>query len=708
MKRIKCLKKYISFILSFVLICTISVPAFAVTNLDHPDIQGHWAEETMLRAYEDGFIVGMKDGSLEPNGVINRAQVATILNQVFKNTRSVDLTGKTDIPTNAWYYTQLEKATYLGFIATNSASIMTKSLIRQDAFVILGSAFGVTEAHPDESLLRDFSDTDTISGIYRNASASFVNQQFAIGADGKLMGSKNVTRAEFLTMLYKILDNRQLFDCNTSDVELEENQDYIIHSYDLTSLDCETSYGVVSLLQQSGDVHLNPVSIDSLIIGPGGADTYVESGEYGKISLTGSNRKVVISTDVPELAIAGNDNEVVINEDISIDKLYIDNYCKDNHIIINGSVRHIYIDGENTELSGSGNISTVSVTASNCDASVLSSENSILEDAEIIIDAPSTLTAGEALHISVSFSNLPEGKIFGQWIVDGKPFGSRFNIDQNSTYKISPTIIYSKDMKTQLNVSFNLLYSDGESLESKNSERNIELQNYSDEYYKKQDVDRVNETITSYQYEATITTNGNAYKESNLTGWLCEITKGMKVTCLTPVNTSTVKVLLPNGYKGWVSTNAIRTGSGNYTLKEDFDNSDKELWINNRNYSSSTNYLIWVSLACQKVNVFTGSTGNWKLEKVFPCASGAYSTPTPPGTYQITYKQSRWQYNGYWCGPVTGFYGGYAFHSWLNTNSGGAYDHTMGRPASHGCIRMMDADAKYIYGLPMSTRIVIY
>ena len=701
-------KKILGLVLSIILIFSFVTPVLAVTDSYHADIRGHWAEKTMLRAFEDGYIVGMKDGSLEPNGVINRAQVATILNQVFKNTRSVDLSGKTDIPESVWYYSQLEKATYLGFIATTSAAIMTKSLIRQDAFVILGSAFGVTEAHPDETLLREFSDTDTISGIYRNASASFVNQQFAIGADGKLMGSKNVTRAEFLTMLYKILDNRELFDCNSTDVVLEENHDYIIHSYELDSLQCDESYGVVSLLQQSGDVYLNPVSIESLIIGPGNAETYIESGEYDKISLTGSNRKVVVSTDVPEFGVAGNNNEIIIDQDVAIDKLYIANYCKENRIVINGSVEHLYINGEDTELSGAGKVSAVSITAVNCSAKVLPTEESIIEETEININAPATLSAGDALNVSVSFNALPKAKSYGQWIVDGKPFGSRFNVDSDSSYKISPTITYTKNMDTEMNISFELLCSDGDSLESKEASTKVELQNYSDDYYRQQDIDRVNDTITSYQYEATITTNGNAYKESDLTGWLCEITKGMKVTCLTPVNTSTVKVLLPNGYKGWVSTSAIRTGSGNYTLAKDFDNSDKELWINSRNYSSSTNYLIWVSLACQKVNVFTGSCGNWKLEKVFPCASGAYSTPTPPGIYQITYKTSRWQYSGYWCGPVTGFYGGYAFHSWLNTNSGGAYDHTMGRPVSHGCLRMMDADAQYIYGLPMSTRIVIY
>ena len=164
-------RKIISFILALVFSC--SLMSFVYAEPQHKDIEGHWAKETMIRAFNDGYIVGMTDGSLAPNGVINRAQVATILNQVFKNTKSVDLSGKTDIPSGAWYYNQLEKATYLGFIATYSKAIMLKNLIRQDAFVILGSAFGITEANPDETRLKSFKDTDKISGIYRNAAASF-------------------------------------------------------------------------------------------------------------------------------------------------------------------------------------------------------------------------------------------------------------------------------------------------------------------------------------------------------------------------------------------------------------------------------------------------------------------------------------------------------------------------------------------------------
>lgn len=692
--------------MALLMVCSMSGISYADT--DHSDIKGHWAEATMKRAFDDGYIVGMNDGSLEPNGVINRAQVATILNQVFKNTKSVDLSGKTDIPKDAWYYPQLEKATYLGFIATTSNAVMTKSLIRQDAFVILGSAFGITEANPDETVLKSFKDTSSITGIYRKASATFVNEKLAVGFEGNLMGKKNVTRAEFLTMLYKILDTRTLYDCTVEEADLGEDGSHVIHSYELKSMTSEGEYGTVSLLQQNGDIDVNLASAEKLVIGAGGGNVQVLSGEYGTVDLTGSNREVTIKTSVPKLGLAGKSNELVIDSDVTVDTLYVTEYASDNHITINGTVKNLIVFGENTKIEGTGTVENADIDGKGCSGKVGPLGIYPLFAANITIQAPQTLPAGETLSVRASVSGLMDGTTSGQWYVNGEPFGGRITVANGESYLCSPSVEYSRNMETQMNIEFEIAFCNGSMFEMKSASTAVSLQNYSEDYYKKQDIARVNETITSYQYQATITANGNAYKQSNLTGWLCEIKKGMKVTCLTPVNTSTVRVLLPNGYKGWVSTSAISTGSGNYTLAKDFSNEDKEIWINARNYSSSTSYLIWVSLACQKVNVFKGSNGKWELIKVMDCASGAYSTPTPPGTYKISYKQSRWQYNGYWCGPVTGFYNGYAFHSWLNTNSGGAYDHTMGRPVSHGCVRMRDADAQYINKLPMDTTVVIY
>lgn len=153
---------------------------------------------------------------------------------------------------------------------------------------------------------------------------------------------------------------------------------------------------------------------------------------------------------------------------------------------------------------------------------------------------------------------------------------------------------------------------------------------------------------------------------------------------------------------------------GNYKSSYNIDYSAdiKKGFVNAKNYSSKTNYLVWVNLATQKVNVFTGSQGDWNFIQTFRCASGAKSTPTPTGVTYVTYKQTAWVTSSYKCRPIVRFYPGtgYAFHSMLYyPNSNKLKDGSMGYPVSHGCIRMEDVGIYWIYNnIPVNTTVVIY
>ena len=156
--------------------------------------------------------------------------------------------------------------------------------------------------------------------------------------------------------------------------------------------------------------------------------------------------------------------------------------------------------------------------------------------------------------------------------------------------------------------------------------------------------------------------------------------------------------------------------AGNYTLNwaldHDYTPELKTAWVNAKGYSSKTQYLIWVNLTYQRVNIFQGSQGNWTLIRQALCGSGKSSTPTIRGVFATTYKQSSWNYGSYYCGPVVRFYGGYAFHSRLEywpMGSGRYYDGRIGFPISHGCLRMYDDDIWWIYNnIPSGTTIVVY
>ena len=138
------------------------------------------------------------------------------------------------------------------------------------------------------------------------------------------------------------------------------------------------------------------------------------------------------------------------------------------------------------------------------------------------------------------------------------------------------------------------------------------------------------------------------------------------------------------------------------------NNVDSESYVNSRDIQSQTDYLIWISKKDYTVNVYLGSSQNWKLVKSFPCTIGAPHTPTIEGEFEYIERLSRWEYPSYYCGPVMRFYRGYALHSTLIRYDGTPYDDRVGMQLSLGCIRLHPEDINWLVEYaPMYTKIVI-
>ena len=126
-------------------------------------------------------------------------------------------------------------------------------------------------------------------------------------------------------------------------------------------------------------------------------------------------------------------------------------------------------------------------------------------------------------------------------------------------------------------------------------------------------------------------------------------------------------------------------------------------------------YKIIVDISDQRVYV-----GQWNgsayrdLVKKMKCSTGKDNTPTPTGTYQAQGRTGdEWYYfkdfNCYakW---ATRIVGGILFHSiTFNSHKGrSGSTRSLGRKASHGCIRLSIEDAKWIYdNCPTGTTVVI-
>ncbi len=128
---------------------------------------------------------------------------------------------------------------------------------------------------------------------------------------------------------------------------------------------------------------------------------------------------------------------------------------------------------------------------------------------------------------------------------------------------------------------------------------------------------------------------------------------------------------------------------------------------------SETPYLIWTDLRRQRTYILKKEKGNWKLQKRFICSSGKNNSPTPGGLFKVEYSIPYLGMDkGYQCKNAMVFFRDYMYHSILFDREGkyvirGLYE--LGYRASHGCIRLSEADSAWIYKyVPLGTTVWIH
>jgi len=131
-----------------------------------------------------------------------------------------------------------------------------------------------------------------------------------------------------------------------------------------------------------------------------------------------------------------------------------------------------------------------------------------------------------------------------------------------------------------------------------------------------------------------------------------------------------------------------------------------------------TKYLLKISIAEQKVYAYLrGEDGQYTLVQEMICSTGLPGTPTPTGIFLNTWPQHRWHYfTEFECWAQYTFVinGNILFHSVLYSSASEStlrYSslYALGRQASHGCIRLKVADAKWIYqNCSKGTVVVVY
>ena len=176
--------------------------------------------------------------------------------------------------------------------------------------------------------------------------------------------------------------------------------------------------------------------------------------------------------------------------------------------------------------------------------------------------------------------------------------------------------------------------------------------------------------------------------------------------------------------EGWIGYGRAKggvLGTVAYKKKKAYDwpKEQKEDYVNNNGYSSSTKYLIWVSTYTQRVNIFKGKAGHWKLYKSNRCVTGAFLHLTKIGSGFSIWKHQKTRirhfYNStgqYYYHNLSYFSKGNSFHTvcWrVGNNKQVNFIKKNLQPGTRGCCRMYTPDATWIYNnIPMKTKVVVH
>uniref|UniRef100_UPI0013E8E097 S-layer homology domain-containing protein n=1 Tax=Longirhabdus pacifica TaxID=2305227 RepID=UPI0013E8E097 len=91
-------KTLLGLILSLLFVIPLSVLSVQATT-SFTDIEGHWAEQKILQAVNDGYISGYPDNTFRPDDNITRAEFASVIARATAvNEEVVDFDGFDDVP----------------------------------------------------------------------------------------------------------------------------------------------------------------------------------------------------------------------------------------------------------------------------------------------------------------------------------------------------------------------------------------------------------------------------------------------------------------------------------------------------------------------------------------------------------------------------------------------------------------------------------
>ncbi len=163
-----------------------------------PDIQGHWAKDTVENLVQRGIINGKSATAFEPDAQVTNAELATMFLNLL------------ELPQGAaganWYDPYVSGASAAGLLAnTSAAENPDAAATRLTLAHVLYNTMQITGYNPEPLTESSFAELNALSGADKIAAEAVVSSKLMIGSNGVLGLSDNMTRAEAVTVMERIM-----------------------------------------------------------------------------------------------------------------------------------------------------------------------------------------------------------------------------------------------------------------------------------------------------------------------------------------------------------------------------------------------------------------------------------------------------------------------------------------------------------------------
>lgn len=212
-------KAIISILTSVTLIFSLFLPANSYGAVAFKDIKGHWAEQYIEKAVNQGIIKGYADGNFLPDEKVSRSEFISMINRALKNTSTGGI-GFNDVQRDAWYYTDVSKAVTAGFVSgfDDGSFRPNHKITRQEAAVILAR---IVPTYGYSANLRNFKDYGDIGSWAYTAIGKICGKGYISGyTDGRIHPLDSLTRAQAAKIISDIVIKESI---ETSDPLVKKN-----------------------------------------------------------------------------------------------------------------------------------------------------------------------------------------------------------------------------------------------------------------------------------------------------------------------------------------------------------------------------------------------------------------------------------------------------------------------------------------------------